>query len=165
MLEAIKTWDQTKRPKKIPYAIPMSDKKCIPVILSYFTRQNVQPMKLLILLSAMANFASHTLLAASIRWCTIGKPATGKSGFGTSNERGRNRVPARKKIYISLLWFNSFWFISGDALRCMPHNFTDWRKWNMGSGNGLAPSCNKHFPNLGWQRPMMMMPYIIKPLV
>lgn len=39
------------------------------------------------------SFRSGTLTQASIWCCIIGNPATGNSGFGTSNDNGRNRVP------------------------------------------------------------------------
>lgn len=39
------------------------------------------------------SFRSGTLTQASIWCCIIGSPATGNSGFGTSNDNGRNRVP------------------------------------------------------------------------
>jgi len=37
-----------------------------------------------------------TLAQASMWCCNMGTPATGNSGLGTSNDRGRNLVPERR---------------------------------------------------------------------
>ena len=39
------------------------------------------------------SFNPSTFTHAAIWWRINGNPAIGNNGFGTSNERGRNRVP------------------------------------------------------------------------
>jgi len=51
----------------------------------------------------LKSFIRHlTILQASIWWWIIEKPPMGKSGLGSSRERGRNRVP--KKVRTDILY-------------------------------------------------------------
>lgn len=52
--------------------------------------------------------------------CSIGTPATGKRGLGTSNERGRNRVPEGKHDCSTL---SSGIFIQDNRLHSRSHMF------------------------------------------